>query len=116
MATVRAIYEQGMLRLLEPVELSEGQEVRLTIVPANSPVEQAAELTREEVERRLKAAGLLVEYDPEDWFDEDDDPAIIAEIEAMTEEELEAMLEEIGTRFVGGRSIDEYIDEDRGPR
>ena len=30
---VRAIYEQGKLRLLDTVDLQEGQEVNLTIVP-----------------------------------------------------------------------------------
>ncbi len=116
MATVRAVYERGVLRLLEPVGLREGQEVQLTIAPAGQPTGQPAELTPEEIDRRLKAAGLLVAYDPDDWFGENDDPAITAAFEAMTEEELEAELEEIGKRFGGGRSIDAYIDEDRDPR
>jgi predicted DNA-binding antitoxin AbrB/MazE fold protein len=32
MASIRAIYENGKLRLLDPVELQEGQEVKITIV------------------------------------------------------------------------------------
>ena len=33
MVSVRAIYEDGKLRLLDPVELEEGQEVIITVVP-----------------------------------------------------------------------------------
>ena len=37
MVSIRAIYENGKLRLLDPVELQEGQEVKITIVPKDDP-------------------------------------------------------------------------------
>ena len=33
MVSIRAIYENGYLRLLDPIDLQEGQEVRVTIIP-----------------------------------------------------------------------------------
>ena len=36
MVSVRAIYENGKLHLLDPVELQEGQEVKVTIVPKDA--------------------------------------------------------------------------------
>ena len=89
---IRAIYENGQLRLLTPVRLVEGQEVTITIEP---PVE----LTPEEVKARLRAAGILADVDdiPED-------------IEELSEEERERL----GRLFLGDRPSEELIDEDRG--
>ena len=43
MATVRAIYKNGQLKLLEPVELQDGDEVELLIMPlVDNSVEQTA--------------------------------------------------------------------------
>jgi predicted DNA-binding antitoxin AbrB/MazE fold protein len=33
MVSIRAIYENGVLRLLDPVELQEGEKVEITIAP-----------------------------------------------------------------------------------
>lgn len=98
MATVRAVYEHGVLRLLDPVQLSEGQEVKLTILPTGDSVE----LTPEEIDRRLKAAGMLGD---ERWFSDD-------EVEALLPQERDR----IGRLFLGNRSIDELIAEDRSAR
>lgn len=38
MVSVRAIYHQGQLRLLDPVNLSEGQQVQLQIVETEAPL------------------------------------------------------------------------------
>lgn len=40
MVSIRAIYENGKLRLLDPVELQEGQEVKITIVPKEDELQQ----------------------------------------------------------------------------
>jgi predicted DNA-binding antitoxin AbrB/MazE fold protein len=50
--SVEAIYENGVLKPRQPVQLSEHQHVRLIIEPAT-------ELSREEVIKRLKAMGHL---------------------------------------------------------
>jgi predicted DNA-binding antitoxin AbrB/MazE fold protein len=93
--TVRAIYEKGYLRLLHPVDLDEGQEVDVTIQPARQPVD----LTPEEIDARLRAAGLLVEYRyaPPD-------------AQHLSLEERER----IGRLLVGETTLDQMIDEDRG--
>ena len=36
MVSIRAIYENGKLRLLDPIELQEGQEVKVTIIPKDT--------------------------------------------------------------------------------
>jgi predicted DNA-binding antitoxin AbrB/MazE fold protein len=36
MVSIRAIYENGTLHLLKPVDLKEGQEVEITIVPKDT--------------------------------------------------------------------------------
>jgi predicted DNA-binding antitoxin AbrB/MazE fold protein len=63
---VRAIYSQGQLRLLDPVDLTEGQEIQFMILS--------------EIERvRLALADLLVEIQlPPEVFDED---TLLREIE-----------------------------------
>jgi predicted DNA-binding antitoxin AbrB/MazE fold protein len=64
---VRAIYEQGRLRLLDPVNLAEGQEIALMILS--------------ERERARAALGnLMVEYAPEPVEDVDE-AALLAEID-----------------------------------
>jgi predicted DNA-binding antitoxin AbrB/MazE fold protein len=69
---VRAIYEQGRLRLLDPVDLAEGQEIQLMIIS--------------ERERARAALGdILVHYDPDAELDEPiDEAALLAEIHADT--------------------------------
>src|SRR5437899_3069705 len=56
---VRAIYEQGRLRLLDPVDLTEGQEIELVIVSE-----------RERAHAALH--DLLVQHEPEDITDLDE--------------------------------------------
>ena len=89
---IRAIYENGHLRLLTPVRLVEGQEVTITIEPS-------LELTPEDVKARLRSAGILADVHdiPED-------------IEELSEEELLRL----GSPFVGDRPSEELIDGDRG--
>ncbi len=86
---VRAVYKDGQLRPLEPLDLAEGQTVNLTIT---------TELTNEEIVARMRAAGILAEIE----LDED--------VEELTLEERDR----IGRLFIGGRSSHEIIDEERG--
>ncbi len=67
---VRAIYEHGRLRLLDPVDLAEGQEIQLLIVS--------------ERERARTALGdILVDNPPDHAPDESvDETALLAEIDA----------------------------------
>lgn len=48
MVTVRAIYENGKLRLLDKIELEEGQELEVTleVVPSNEPWERVFGLNK----------------------------------------------------------------------
>jgi predicted DNA-binding antitoxin AbrB/MazE fold protein len=69
---VRAVYEGGHLRLLDPVELAEGQEIQLMIL---SERERA----------RAVLADLLVSHDVSSEQDElTDEVALLAAIDADT--------------------------------
>jgi predicted DNA-binding antitoxin AbrB/MazE fold protein len=81
---VRAIYENGRLRLLDPVDLAEGQEIEL-VIPSK----------RDRVERAL--GDLLVRY----------------ESEAATEVDEAALMDEIDTATRGKPSVSEAIIEER---
>lgn len=82
--TVRAIYEQGQLRLLEDVALSEGQEVNISILSDRDLV-------------RAALGDLVVKF-PEEASDEEiDEEALLREIEAELTGDLrlsEAIIEE----------------------
>src|SRR3989442_15999333 len=65
---VRAVYEQGWLRLLDPVNLIEGQEVHVMLV---SERERARDVLDE----------ILVQYEPEP-VEEIDEIKLLAEIDA----------------------------------
>jgi predicted DNA-binding antitoxin AbrB/MazE fold protein len=83
---ILAVYEQGQLRLLEPVELHEGQPVSVTI----------DQITADDAIRA--ALGDLVH-----WPDPSDDRDAAVEAEA----------EEIRRAFSVGRPLSEIILEDR---
>jgi len=67
MVAVRAIYENGQLRLLDPVDLSEGQEIRVMI------------MSERELARAALADILVQMPDPTD--DDFDEEAVAREIE-----------------------------------
>jgi predicted DNA-binding antitoxin AbrB/MazE fold protein len=91
---VRAVYKDGQLHLLDPVDLAEGQKVNVIIAPEN----ETGELSFDEIDARLRAAGLLLEIDvPEDA------------VELTPEERAD-----VGRRFLGDRPSEALIDEDRG--
>lgn len=86
---VQAVYEDGHLRLLEPVNLQNGQQVSISIQ------------TKPESDEAIRAAlGDLVQ-----WPNPHDDRYA----------EVEALAEEIDRAFsVGSRPLSEMIIEDRG--
>jgi predicted DNA-binding antitoxin AbrB/MazE fold protein len=91
--SVRAVYKEGQLQLLDPVDLTEGQVVKVTIMEP-----QQAELTPDEVTARLRAAGVLADL-------------------SDIEEGIELSPEErhrLGLLFAGERPVEDLIDEDRG--
>lgn len=91
---IRAVYEQGHLRLLDPVDLFEGQQIEIMIQEPSG----AGELTLAEIDRRLREAGLLAEVDvPDDA------------VELSPQER-----ERIGLLLASDRPVEDLIDEDRG--
>jgi predicted DNA-binding antitoxin AbrB/MazE fold protein len=92
--SVRAIYHDGQLRPLDPLDLTEGQTVSLSIMPDGDEIN----LTMAEVDARLRSAGFLMELD------------LPADAVELTPEERER----IGRLFVGDRPSESLIDEDRG--
>jgi predicted DNA-binding antitoxin AbrB/MazE fold protein len=92
--SVRAVYQDGQLRLLDRVDLADGQIVNVTIGTESEPPALTADL----VDARLRSAGLLADVD------ESEDAA-----ELSPEERAR-----IGLLFVGERPSEDLIDEDRG--
>ncbi|GIK62456.1 MAG: hypothetical protein BroJett018_02500 [Chloroflexota bacterium] len=85
--TVQAVYEHGQLRLLEPIELAEGQQVEVIV---KSILDKDA----------LRAAlGDLVASWPNTSDDSDAD--------------LELMADEISQAFQGTPTLSEWVIEDR---
>lgn len=68
MQSVRAVYQDGQLRLLDPVDLVDGQEVSITIMP--------------ERDRIRVALGDLVAQFPDPTSDDIDENELMREIEA----------------------------------
>ena len=69
---VRAVYEQGRLRLLDPVDLKEGQEIQLMIISERECA-------------RAVLGDILVDYGPgADLAETVDEAALLAEIDADT--------------------------------
>jgi predicted DNA-binding antitoxin AbrB/MazE fold protein len=91
---VRAVYQDGQLRLLDPVDLADGQIVNVTIGTEVEPPELTADL----IDARLRSAGLLSDMDD------------IENAAELSPEERER----IGSLFVGERPSEDLIDEDRG--
>lgn len=92
--SVRAVYKAGQLHLLDPVNLAEGQVVDVTI---QFEAQQAA-LTLDEVDERLRAAGVLLD---------------VSDIEGAIELSPDER-QRIGSLFAGERPSEDLIDEDRG--
>ena len=92
--SVRAVYSDGQLRLLETVDLAEGQVVDVTI----RGEDLSPDLSPDQVDARLRAAGLLLD---------------VSDIEDAVELSPEDR-QRIGALFAGARPSEDLIDEDRG--
>lgn len=57
--TIRAVYERGILRPVQPLALDEGETVDVTIAKSG-PAPQA--VTDEEIARRLKSAATIADW------------------------------------------------------
>lgn len=87
--TVQVVYENGVLRPLEPLDYTEGERLSVTI------------LTREEEDEIIKQAlGDLIVHWPEGTD--------------QTDEEIEAEIDEIFAPFQGDPPLSQIIIEDRG--
>ncbi len=92
---VEAVYERGVLRPLDPLDLSEQQRVRIQVWPE----EESAE---EEVLRILTQAGLM-QPRPRPGLQ----PA-----PPLSEDERQALADEVGR--APGKSLSDIVIEDRG--
>lgn len=72
--SVRAVYEQGLLRLLDPIELIEGQEIQVTIIS-----------NRERARAALGKNAVQDEFYNDPALDEPiDEAALLAELDEAT--------------------------------
>ena len=83
MVSVRAVYRQGHLQLLDPVNLTEGQQVQLQIVEAETPL-------------KMLIADMLSPF--EGIADEVDEAAL---------------MQELDQQLLGKRPLSDIILEDR---
>ncbi len=93
---ITAIYEKGVLRPLQPLDLREQQTVYLQLLPTQ-PTNEA-----EEVIQLLVAAGLLTP------------PSGHSEVDPVSEEERRELAETLGK--APGKPLSEIVIEDRGER
>ena len=92
--TVTAVYKDGMLRPLQPLELQENSRVRIQISPDEEENEEEAAI------HKLVEAGLLTP------------PQGHSDIPKMPEEERQALADRLGQ--ASGKPLSEIIIEDRG--
>lgn len=98
---IDAIYEGGRFRPLESIPLREGQHVRLVVESVEATAGEV-ELTRDEAQRLLHEAGVLLELGD---LEEDE-----LEGEILSDEELAALIRQTG----GGTSILDMLNDIRG--
>ncbi len=99
--TITAIYEDGILRPLTPLELPDRTEVRLTVEAAPELLDADVHTQRRQVDMALMAAGLMAPRAPAD-------PAL----HPLTDEERAAL----SRRIPAGRPLSEIILEERDGR
>ena len=95
--TVKAVYENGVLRPLRPLKLRERQTVRLQIVP-----EELTDYEDEAAIRMLVEAGTLTP------------PPGHSDVEPISEEERRELADRLGR--APGKPLSEIIIQDRGER
>jgi predicted DNA-binding antitoxin AbrB/MazE fold protein len=96
--TITAIYEQGVLRPLTPLELPEHARVEITIRTPDQAAEQ-----RRKVEQALRDAGLLAASPPR-----------TPQTPVLSEEARAALAQRIGA--AGGTPLSQIIIEERDGR
>jgi len=95
--TITAVYEKGILRPLQPLQLREQQRVRIQLLP-----EEAAEDEREATVRVLVEAGLIRPK-----------PKLkVVPPDPVPPEERQALADRLGQ--APGKSASEMVIEDRG--
>ena len=102
--TVAAVYENGVLRPVHPLNLRERQTVYIQIMPQESEgrPDVEAEQEMETIIQSLIQAGALTP------------PPGRSDVEPMSEQERRALAEELGR--APGKPLSEIIIEDRGER
>jgi predicted DNA-binding antitoxin AbrB/MazE fold protein len=128
--SIRAIYSNGQLKLLDPVEFDEQEEVELVFIRRAN-----RELSLADIEKQLSTTGLLMDMSDIDMMD--DTSNFVAENRELTLAEVDFLLREagvivevdipedaeeltteeregIGRLFVSDRPVEDLIDEDRG--
>lgn len=93
---IQAIYENGILRPLQPLDLPENKTVNITVLDESSNGE---ETHRNKVSRVLREAGLTSQMK-------------FPNAKKLSDEERKRL----GKLFSGEKSLGEYIDEDREAR
>lgn len=99
--TITAVYEQGMLRLLKPLDLLEHTRVRISVQPERNIDDLPPAERREALRAILREAGLVVEREQ-----------ILPTAHLLSEEERE----ELGRRFAGDPPLSQIIIEERDGR
>jgi predicted DNA-binding antitoxin AbrB/MazE fold protein len=99
--TTRAIYENGVLWLLEPLDLPEHTRVRVSVQPERNIDELPPVERREALRAILRAAGLVAEREQ-----------VPPTAHLLSEEERE----ELGRRFAGDPPLSQIIIEERDGR
>ena len=93
---IQAIYENGILRPLQPLDLPENETVNITVL---DEVSNEEETHRDKVSRVLREAGLTSQMK-------------FPNAKKLSDEERKRL----GKLFSGEKSLGEYIDEDREAR
>lgn len=93
---VRAIYENGVLRLIRPLNLPEHSEVEINVRDVG---ENSAETHQDKVSKALRQSGLATRIE-------------FPNAKKISDEERQR----IGKLFSGEKSLGDYIDEDREER
>ncbi len=93
---IQAIYENGILRPLQPLDLPENETVNITVLDEALNQE---ETHRDKVSRVLREAGLTSQMK-------------FPNAKKLSDEERKRL----GKLFSGEKSLGEYIDEDREAR
>jgi len=95
---IQAVYENGILRPLQPLDFPENSIVEIDVRDVE---EKNTETMREKADRVLREAGLISQL-----------KFPVSEEDILSEEERQRL----GKLFSGEKSLGDYIDEDRERR